>query len=302
MPEVKDYYKVLGVGEKATQDEIKKAYRKLARKHHPDKNQGDKKAEERFKEIQEANDTLSSPEKRKEYDLRRKNPFGFDDGVDTPAGGRFYRSPDGTYVRFESSGNRRTDPAGFGDVFERMFGGAANQQSARPSRGRDLETTVDLGFQQALEGGKTEVVLPSGERVRIDVPKGVSPGLKIRIRDRGEQGSGGRGDLYVTFQVRPHTRFKRRGDNLHVVEKIGVFDAITGSKRNIENAYGKQIKLTIPPGIQPGEKLRLREQGVDTGKGKGDLLVEIQVEVPKDLTEEQRKEIAEVGRRLGLIE
>lgn len=307
MPEVKDYYKILGVKEDATQEEIKKAYRKLARKHHPDKNQGDKKAEERFKEIQEANDVIGNTEKRKEYDLRRKSPFGFGDGHDTAAGGRFYRAPDGTYVRYESQGGGAgpDEFGGFGDVFERIFGGRAapggQQQYSRPQRGRDLETTVSLSFQQALEGGKTEVVLPSNERVRIDIPKGVSSGFKIRIRDRGEKGSGGRGDLFVTFQVAGHPRFTRRGNNLYVVEHVNLFEAVAGTKRNIENAYGKQIKLTIPAGIQPGEKLRLREQGIESGKGKGDLFVEIQVDVPKDLSEDDRKAVEELGRKLGLL-
>ena len=305
MPEAKDYYKVLEVAETATPDEIKKSYRALARQHHPDKNQGDKKAEERFKEIQEANDVLSDAKKRKEYDIQRKNPYGFDPGFDTPGGERFYQKPDGTYVRFESNrGPQRNDPNGFGDVFERIFGNqpGPGQQQSRPVRGRDLETTVDLGFDQALEGGKTEVVLPTGDRVRIDIPKGAASGLKIRIRGRGEKGSGGRGDLFVTFKVGGHPRFKRRGNNLHVVQKINIFEAIAGAKRNIENAYGKQIKLTIPAGIQSGEKLRLREQGVSSQKGVGDMLVEIQIETPSDLTESQRKEIVDLGRRLGLLE
>lgn len=311
MAEVKDYYKILGVKEDATQDEIKKAYRKLARKHHPDKNQGDKKAEERFKEIQEANDVIGNAEKRKQYDLQRKNPFGFGDGHDTAAGGRFYRAPDGTYVRFESQrgGTGHQDEFnGFGDVFERIFGGRAapgsagsQQQYTRPTKGRDLETTVNLSFLQALEGGKTEVVLPSNERVRIDIPRGVSSGFKIRIRDRGEKGTGGRGDLFVTFQVAGHPRFTRRGNNLYVTETINMFEAIAGTKRNVENAYGKQIKLSIPAGIQPGEKLRVRDQGIETKKSKGDLFVEIQVEVPKDLSDSDKKAIVALGKKLGLV-
>lgn len=312
MPKTKDFYAVLGVKEDATTAEIKKAYRKLARKYHPDKNPDNPEAEERFKELQEAYSTLSDEKKRKEYDLRRKNPFGNFGGFDTGNGNRFYRSPDGTYVRFETSGTGG-GPAddgglgGFGDLFSSLFGGGAAQPGADPfarrprsSRGRDIETTVRLSFDQALEGGKTQVQLPDGETVRLTIPKGVKPGFKIRLKDRGEAGpSGKRGDLYVTFEVASHPRFRREGNNLYLTAQIDAFEAMLGTTRSIENAYGKQIKLPIAAGTQPGARLRLKGQGVETEKRTGDLYVEVEVTIPKDLSDEQRAAIREAADKAG---
>ena len=252
MAKTKDYYKVLGVGEKATSDEIKKAYRKLARELHPDKNPDDPKAEARFKEVQEANEVLSDSAKRREYDAMRKNPFGAGPGFQTGTGSEFYQRPDGTYVRFERGGSRRPsaddeDPFGsFGDIFGRVF----NQQGGRTRAGRDIESTVQLSFEQSLEGGKREVSLPDGEHVRITIPKGVKNGFRVRLKGRGQQGAGGRGDLFVTFVVAPDARFKREGNDLVLTETISVFEAMLGTQHSLTTAYGKQIKLTIPPGTR----------------------------------------------------
>jgi len=219
MPKIKDFYKILGIEEGASADEIKKAYRKLALKYHPDRNPDDAKAEERFKEIQEAYEVLSDAKKHKQYDRMRKNPFAgpFGDAFDTRTGGRFYRAPDGTYVRFDTGGNgRRGTPGGFGevfgdegvlggigDIFSKVFGGAAGPGRPRPQaapRGRrrdlDRKTRVRLSFEEALKGGKTEVPLPDGGKVRINIPKGVHDGFKVRLRGRGAAGTGGQqGDL-----------------------------------------------------------------------------------------------------------
>jgi curved DNA-binding protein len=323
MAEVKDYYKVLGVRETATADEIKKAYRKLARQYHPDKNPDKPHAEERFKEIQAAYDVLADAKKRKEYDLRRKNPFGSGfGGFDTGRGGRYYRAPDGTYVRFDQGGGDGTGGFDFGDLggsfsdlFSRFFGGAPGPEpredpleQARRSRaqaaaaGRDVETKVSLSFEQALQGGKTDVVLPDGAKVRLTIPKGVAPGFKVRLRGQGQAGpTGARGDLYVTFEVEPHPRFRRDGDDLTTTVSVNAFEALLGTKRSIENAYGQQIKLTIPKGAQPGDRLRLREQGVQTDQGTGDLYVEIEVSVPRNLTPEQLDAVRRVAKEAGLL-
>lgn len=298
MAAVKDYYKILGVGEKASTGEIKKAYRDLARKYHPDKNPGDTEAEERFKEIQEANDVLSDDEKRREYDMRRRNPFGQGGGFSTGAGSRFYQRPDGTYVRFESGSDAGDgDPlGGFTDLFGRMFSGGARTAG----RGKDVETLVRLSFGEALAGGKKEVKLPSNERIRITVPKGVHDGFRIRLRGRGENGLGGRGDLYVTFRVAPSPRFERKGDDLSVIETINVFEAMLGTTREVETAYGKKIKLNIPAGTQPGDRLRVKNHGVETDKRRGDLYVEVRVEVPQGLSDAQKEALREARRDTGL--
>ncbi|HET6566535.1 MAG TPA: J domain-containing protein [Rhodothermales bacterium] len=318
MPEIKDYYKVLGVGDTASADEIKKAYRKLAREYHPDRNPDKPGAEEKFKEVQEAYDTLSDAEKRKQYDRMRKNPFGFGANGDFPGGGRYYRNPDGSGVRFETTGDvggfgdlfGGAGGGGFGDIFSRMFGGQAEAQQQAPfgrqaRRGaavRDVETTLRLSFDQALQGGKTEVTLPGGETIRINVPKGVGSGFKIRLKGRGQAGPGGKkGDLYVTFDVEPNPTFTREGNNLYMKVNINAFEAMLGTTRSITNAYGRTIKLTVPKGTQPGEKFRLKGQGVETEKEKGDLYVEVDVAIPKNLSPEQEEKLRKAAKSTGLV-
>lgn len=321
MPETQNHYEVLGVGEDADADAIKKAYRKLAREHHPDRNPDDPEAEERFKEIQAANEVLSDPEKREAYDRRRRNPFGdvFGEGATGFGvnGGQFYQTADGTYVRFDQRGGGREagpeSPFGdVGDFFSRVFSGerrsAAGPQPrgrARPGAGRppeDLETRMRISFDQALRGGKTEVKLPDGERVRLKIPEGVRSGFKIRLRGRGKPMPGGRrGDLYVTFEVGDHPRFRREGDDLSITEEVNALAATLGTTRQVVNAYGRQLKLTVPPGTQPGETLRLREQGVRTKNGAGDLYVRIDVTVPQDLSDVQREKLRAAAIEAGLL-
>ncbi|MBT8400427.1 MAG: J domain-containing protein [Rhodothermia bacterium] len=312
MPAEKNYYEVLGVSEDADAAEIKKAYRKLAQKYHPDRNPGDARAEERFKAVQEANEVLSDAKRRKEYDVARKNPFGPGDGFHTSNGGQFYRTPDGTYVRFESGpgqmGGGSFGGGSFGGmegIFDSLFGGG--QRTEQPFGGGrrsapqlDVSTSLRLSFDQALKGGKTEVSLPTGERIRIDIPKGVRPGLKIRLKNRGRKGPGGkRGDLYVTFEVDPHPRLRRDGDDLYITVKLNPFDAMLGSTRQVTNAYGKKIKVTLPPGTPPGDRLRLAGQGVKTDKTTGDLFVEVEIEIPKDLSDEQRRILTDAAIKSG---
>ncbi|MEP0548061.1 MAG: J domain-containing protein [Rhodothermales bacterium] len=315
MPPIPDYYKTLGVGEDASQAEIKKAYRKLARDHHPDRNPDNPDAEERFKKIQEAYDTLGDEAKRKQFDQMRRDPFAGRDfrgfGGGDPSGGRFYRTPDGTYVRVESTGfgpdegyqfadEGPSGLGGLGDLFGQFFGGgggrgpagAASGQRRPPReapRGGDIETRLSISFDEALNGGKTEVSLPDGEKVRITIPKGVEDGRKVRLRGRGQPGpTGQRGDLYLTFEVKPSPRFRREGNDLTTTETINVAEAMLGTTRAITTAYGSTVKVTIPPGTQPGERLRLRGQGVKSDDGAGALYVEIAVTVPSSLSDEAR--------------
>lgn len=312
MPALKDHYKTLGVSESASAEEIKKAYRKLAREYHPDRNPDAPEAEERFKSIQEAYSVLGDEEKRREYDAMRRNPFA-GGGFDARNGGRYHRAPEGSYVRFD-----RGTPEGFGDafggggfsdLFSRFFGGAESAEdpfrtpgtSRRRTGGRDIRTSLRIPFEQALKGGKTDVGLPTGEKVRIDVPPGVESGFKIRLKGRGERGpSGERGDLYVTFDVEPDPRFTREGNDLHTFVEISAFEAMLGTRRSVSTAYGQNIRMDIPPGTQPGEKLRIRGKGVETAGHTGDLFVEIRVQIPKDLNEDQRAAIEKVARKYGL--
>ncbi|NBC87271.1 MAG: DnaJ domain-containing protein [Bacteroidetes bacterium] len=310
MPQTKDYYDILGVSEDASQSEIKKAYRSLARKHHPDRNPDDAAAEERFKEIQEAYSVLSDEEKRQQYDQRRK--FGFDgDGFRGGRGGREVRFEQGDFE--DIFGGRGGRGGGFGDIFESFFGGGGGsrarkrdpfqqqQRQRQASPGRDIETTLRISFREALDGGKRQVKLPTGETVRLKVPKGVRDGYKVRLRGRGQQGPGGQGDLYVTFRVGDHPRFQRKGDDIYLTESVSVFDAMLGTTRQIPTPYGQKVKVTIPAGSQPGEKLRLKGQGVDTDDGQGDLYVEIEVQIPENLTEEQRAKLRSAAEETDLL-
>ncbi|MEZ4699424.1 MAG: J domain-containing protein [Rhodothermales bacterium] len=308
----KNYYTVLGVSEDADADAIKKAYRKLARQHHPDKNPGKAGAEERFKEIQEAYDVLGDPEKRKQYDTLRKNPYaGFAGNPYAGDGGQrgFYRTPDGAYVRFDTSGDTPYSDAGsgfegFSDLFDQFFA----QQRAEPSGGRrprrapgaDIESVLPLTFDEALRGGKREISLPDGDTVRIDVPEGVDNGFKIRLKGRGQAGAGGRGDLYIRFEVSPHPRFERKGNDVLVTETIGLIDAVTGASRVVTDPYGRSVKMAIPAGLQVGKTLRLRGQGIKTEKGRGDMLVKIDVRFPERLSEEARAALIKWAETYGV--
>ena len=319
MPAPKDYYAALGVAEDAPADAIKKAYRRLARQHHPDKNPGDKAAEDKFKEVQEAYDTVGDAERRKQYDRERRDPYaGRFDGPGGPfagfgAGGdegvRFYRAPDGTYVRVETTGaGPEADyifggGGGIGDIFGDLFGGAGSGSTRRRPRAEarpsDAEATLRLAFDDALRGGPQTFRI-GDETLRIEVPQGVRPGYKVRLRGKGPLAPDGRrGDLYLVVDVAPHPRLRREGDDLVMTETISAVEAMLGTLREVEAPYGGRVRLRIPPGTQPGERLRLRGQGVRTGDKKGDLFVEIRVEVAK-LSEEARAGLEKWAKEAGL--
>ena len=263
MAEITDHYHTLDVSETASAAEIKRAYRVLARACHPDRNEGDLVAAERFRTIQQAYETLADPASRAEYDHVRRYPF---------SGG--------------------VPP--LGEMRESLF------RASGRSAPRDAEAEVRLSFERALAGGTADVRLRDGSTVPIPIPRGVRSGVKMRFRGRAS-GVSGAGDLYVTFRVAPSPRFRREGHDLHIVEPVSVVEALLGTSRTITNAYGRGIKATIPPGTQPGERLRLRGQGVQTPEHRGDLYVEVRVTVPRSLTDEQREALAACVREIGLM-
>lgn len=293
----KDYYETLGVSETATADEIKAAYRKLARTHHPDRNAGDRGAEERFKRVQEAYETLGDEAKRRTYDRSRRHGLG-GEPFETSAGGRYYRAPDGTFVRYGQAPEAGDDSilGGLGDLFGRMFGGA--DEPPRGPRTVSPEIDVRLSFDEMLEGGEAEVNLPDGRRVRVPFPRGVKEGYRVRVRSRSQGGSAA---LYVRFHVTPHPEFERDGTNLRTSVRVNALEAILGTSRSVTTPYGKTLRLSIPRGAQPGEILRLKGQGLTNDEGTGDLLVTILVTVPRDLPAEVETTLREAATRAGLL-
>jgi molecular chaperone DnaJ len=351
----RDFYEVLGVSKSASQDEIKKAYRELARKWHPDRNPDDPDAEERFKEIQQAYDALSDPEKRKQYDAGGRLG-GFGAGGFPPSGG------------FPGGGGFTAD---LGDIFSSFFGGRGRQQGPREQRGRDLETEVRLSFDQAMHGTQIAVSVPttgpcptcggngakpgssprvcprcegtgidaqsqglfsisqpcpecggqgsviddpcptcsgSGitqetKRYRVNIPAGVHDGSRIRLAGKGESGyrGGPRGDLYVTTRVAPSPVFKQRPDgNLEVDLPVTVAEAIQGATIEVPTLDGSKT-IRIPAGTQHGSVQRLRGEGPPRtkGSGRGDIYYRIRIDVPKELSDEQREAVEKLAEALN---
>jgi molecular chaperone DnaJ len=373
MPQTKDFYSVLGVGSKATQDEIKKAYRKLAKKYHPDANASDPKAAEKFKEISEANNVLGDVEKRKQYDEMRRLG-AFDGGFGGFGGARSSRSgpPRGgasqtiNFQDFDIGGL-----GGLGDLFSSMFGGGESRQSARPSgpeKGQTVEANLDIPFRTAARGGKVPIDLEvseecgtchgsgaapgaslkicpecngrgvisfgqggfavnrpcpvcmgrgqipsepcptchgSGEvrarrKVLVNVPPGVDTGSKIRLKGQGGKGNrnGPPGDLIITFNVQPDNFYRRDGLDVIATVPLNIAQATLGTKISVRTLDEKKVALKIPPGTPSGKRFRVRGQGIAKGDKKGDLIVEVSIQVPEKLSEEQErmmKEFAESG-------
>lgn len=370
MAQTKDFYAVLGVSSNATQDEIKKAYRKLAKKSHPDANANDPKAAEKFKEISEANNVLGDAEKRKQYDdMRRLGAFGGGMGGFGARGGR----PGGfgggaqtiNFQDFDIGGL-----GGLGDLFSSMFGGGPKStgRAHGPEKGQSIETTLDIPFRTAARGGKVPVELEvteecgtchgsgakpgaqlkicpecsgrgvvsfgqggfavnrpcpvclgrgqvptercptcngAGEirarkKVLITVPAGVDTGSRIRLKGQGGKGSanGPPGDLYITFNVINDRFYRREGLDVVAPVAINIAQATLGTKINVSLLDGKKVAVKIPPGTPSGKRFRVKGQGIDKDGKKGDLIVEVSIDVPEKLSEEQQrmmKEFAEAG-------
>lgn len=299
-----DYYQVLGVAKDADEKTIKKAYRKLARKYHPDVNPDNPEAERKFKEVNEAYEVLSSPEKRAKYDrygknweqaeafeqarrqqgARRGDPFG---------GGTTY-----TYSTGEEFGG-----ADFSDFFREMFGEQGGfthfggqgfgegRRRTMASRGQDYNAELELNLTEVLSD-QQQVLTVGNRKIRLTIPAGLEDGQTIRIRGQGGPGRNGgeNGDLFITFRIRPAAGFRREGRDLYTNHEIDLYTALLGGKTEVATIHGR-LSVTIPPETANGKTIRLKEQGMPVYKkdGKGDLYVTLQVSLPQQLSEEEKE-------------
>ena len=287
----KDYYSVLGVGRSATEKEIKQAYRRLARKYHPDVNPGDKSAEAKFKEINEAHEVLSDPEKRKKYDQfgdkwQYAEQFA---GQGTGGGGFQGFGNAGDFGGFTETGFE-----GFGSLFDELFRSAGGTSTRTRRRGRDVTQPVEITLEEAYQGTKCLLEV-GGRRFEVSIPAGVDNGSKIRIAGQGEGG----GDLYLLVSVKEHPLFQRKGDDLYTEVEVPLLTAVLGGEAGVPTLSGKKLLLKIPPETQNGASFRLAGQGMPKkGGGRGDLFARIKVMLPTGLKGEERKLFEEL-RRMG---
>ena len=285
-----DYYKVLGVANSASQEEIKKAYRKLAKKYHPDLNKDNPQAKAKFQEINEANEVLSDPEKRRRYDEygeHWKHSEEYEAQRNRDAGGF------GGFGGFGDFGHSAGNESGFSDFFEQLFG--ERFRTARQQRASDLEATLQLSLKDAATTHK-QILDINGEKIAITIPAGIADGQKIRLKGRGGKSADGthRGDLYITFHLEPDSRFTRTGDDLHTTVVCDLYTLLLGGEI-IVPTIDSSVKARIKAGTQPDSRLRLRGKGMPHYKseGAGDLIVELKVVLPQ-LNERQM----EVVRKL----
>ncbi|MBD7995766.1 DnaJ domain-containing protein [Arthrobacter sp. Sa2CUA1] len=297
----KDFYKILGVPKDASEADIKKSYRKLARKYHPDQNQDDPSAEKMFKDVSEAYSVLSDPEERQQYDAIRAMGSGarFTAGGGGPAGGAGAGFEDIFGGLFNQSAGRSRRGSSFNagggsnipPEFADLFGGGGfggGFTSAPPQKGADRTASTTISFAGSINGTVIGLREPSGEVVEVRVPAGVKDGQKIRVRGKGMPGAAGNGDLMVTVHVTPHDFFVRDGNNIRIHVPITFPEAALGATIEVPTLTADRVKLKVPAGTPSGRTLRVKGRGVHTSKGNGDLLVTVDVAVPSHLSKDAK--------------
>jgi curved DNA-binding protein len=290
-----DYYKILGVEKSATPAEIKNAYRKLARKYHPDLNPNDKDAKKKFQQINEANEVLSDPEKRKKYDQYGKD---WQHAEEFEKAKNYQRQPSGPRGERYSGATSGSD---FSDFFESMFGQAAGGGRSRQVkyRGEDYNAELHLNLIDAYKTSKQTLTV-NGKKIRITIPAGIENGQTIKITGHGGQGinDGPNGDLYITFSLASHPKFKRLGNNLYATVDLDLYTAVLGGEITIETLSGK-VKLKVIPETQNGSKVKLKGKGFPVYKNEGlfgDLYVTYNVKIPTNLNEKQKVLFTELSK------
>ena len=306
----RDYYQILGVSRESSAGEIKKAYRKLALKYHPDRNKGQREAEERFKEINEAYEVLGDPQKRakynqlghayKEWQHAGGAPGGFDWGQWAGA------APGGTRVEFGDLGEAFGD---FSDFFRAIFGdmprgtftqgGSQRGGGSFAAQGRDAQATVEISLEDAYRG-TSRLLQQDNRRLEVRIPPGAQTGTRIRLAGEGPRvRNAAAGDIYLVVQVKPHPRFERQGDDLHTEMAVDLYTLVLGGEVSVSTLDGRQVLLSIPPETQLGQTFRLTGLGMPrlrSGSEQGDLYVRVRVELPTRLAAEEKRLFEELAR------
>jgi curved DNA-binding protein len=291
-----DYYEVLGINKNASEEEMKKSYRRLAHQYHPDKNSGDKAAEEKFKEVSEAYAVLSDKERRKQYDMYGHS--GFHERYSQEDIFRNFDFGDIFKSFGFSSGGGRARNFDFND----LFGGRGSNQAPMPRQGEDVEARLNITLEEAVTGIDKKVAYRRGlkrEEISVKIPAGVSNGKKLRLAEKGGQGtnSGPRGDLYLTVNIEPHSVFRREGDDVYLDMEIKFTEAVLGTSIEVTTLDGPRT-IKVAPHTKNNTKIRLKGYGVPNikGKGRGNQYVQIMIKTPDQLTSKQRELIEELAR------
>ncbi len=305
-----DYYQVLGLSKNATEKEIKSAYRKLARKHHPDVNPGDNAAEEQFKKVSEAYDVLRDPEKRAAYDRYgpqwekwQQAQAASATSSDYGGGGGFNFEGD-----FNDVGFGQGYGSDLGSLFEGIMGGGRGR-GARINVGdfggfqvpaRNVEAEVDVSLEEAYAGAERQISM-DGRRLTVKIPKGVTTGSKIKIAGEAPSANGKKGNIYLNVTVKPHQTFVREGDNLQVDVQVPYLAAALGGEVVVPTLTGR-VTMKVPPGVQSGQSLRLQGKGMPhlKGTGHGDLMARVMITVPKQLSPRERELLSELAAAQGI--
>lgn len=299
--EYKDYYKILGVDKSATQDEIKKAYRKLAMKHHPDRNAGNKSSEEKFKEITEANEVLSDPEKRKKYDTLGSNWKQYQQTGGQGFNDYYTNSRRGSRTggsSFEYSGDindlfGNMGGGGFSDFFESFFGGSGSGFGGKTQQQKtaiDVEANMNVTLEDVFNGSEKQISV-EGKKLKIKINPNTKDGQKLRLKGLGRSKTSGgeKGDLYLNIHILQHPFYEIKEKDLFYNLDIDLYTAVLGGKENIRTLDGKTISINIPEGTESEKILRLKNLGMRTDSGRGDLFVNIHVTILKDLNKEEKE-------------